>query len=71
MAMKVTKTTFGMLARNRHEANKKTVKLQGMCKSGKWGKTFEAEYYGGEKTPQDVANRFTRNNNKEFRVVEE
>lgn len=68
--MKVTRTTCSMLANIRHNRNKKTVMIQGMCKNGKWGKPFEVEMLGHEKTAEDVVARFIANNNKEYRVAE-
>lgn len=60
--MKVTRTTFNMIQQNRAKANKKTVTLQRKLKSGKWGKPAEHEFFGGEKTAEEVIARLERNN---------
>lgn len=69
--MKVTKTTFNMLQQNRAKANKKTIALQRKLKSGKWGKPTEYEFFGGEKTAEEVISRLERNNpGNTWRVAE-
>lgn len=65
--MKVTKTTFNMLAANR--ANKNGVMVQGQLKSGKWGKPYLAQRFGDE-TDEQVIARLIKLNNKQFRIAE-
>ena len=67
--MKVTKTTFGMIAANRRERNKDVVIVQSMKKDGTWGKAVEAQRFGKE-TDEQVVARLSRLNNKEYRIAE-
>ena len=67
--MKVTRTTFGMLAANRAAAHKDTVMIQGMKKDGTWGKAHECPRYGNE-TDEQVVERMIKNNNKQFRIAQ-
>jgi hypothetical protein len=60
--MKVTRTTLNTLQKIRHERNKKVVTLQRLLKSGKWGKACEYEFFGCEKTAEEVIARLERNN---------
>ena len=53
--MKVTNTTFGMLAANRRE--KRMVELRRIRKDGTPGKVTKYERNGVEKTAQDVIAR--------------
>jgi hypothetical protein len=67
--MKVTKTTFNMIAANRAAANKNTVMIQRMTKSGKWGKAYETQRFGNE-TDEQVVERLIANNGVQFRIAE-
>lgn len=70
--MKVTKTTFSMIVKNRYEANKKVAMLQKKLKSGKWGKPVSYEMFSGEKNSEDVLARIEKlNPGYEWRVAEE
>jgi len=66
--MKVTNTTFNMMAKNRANKNKNTVMIQCMKKDGTWGKPQEYKKYGNE-TDDDVVKRLIKNNNEEFRIA--
>lgn len=69
--MKVTRTTINMLQQIRHERNKKVVTLQRKLKSGGWGKPREYEFYGCEKTAEDVIARLEEYNpNDTWRIAE-
>ena len=59
--MKVTKTTFNMLAANRTKEHKKTVTLQRKLKNGTWGKAREYDMFN-DKTAEEVIARLETNN---------
>lgn len=67
--MKVTKTTFGMIAANRREANKDVVLVQRMKKDGTWGKAMESQRFGKE-TDEQVVERLIKNNGVQFRLAQ-
>ena len=67
--MKVTKTTFNMIAANRAAANKDVIMVQRMLKSGKWGKASEARRFGHE-TDEQIIERLIKNNGVQFRIAE-
>ena len=65
--MKVTRTTFGMLAANRREKNE--VMVQMMKKDGTWGKARPTMRFGKE-TDQDVVERLIKLNGVQYRIAE-
>lgn len=65
--MKVTKTTFNMLAANR--ADKNNIMVQAQLKSGKWGKPFSTQRFGNE-TDEQVISRLVKLNNKQYRIAQ-
>jgi hypothetical protein len=67
--MKVTKTTFGMLAKNRAERNKDVVMVQWMKKNGEWGVARETKRFGHE-TDMEVVERLARLNNTNVRIAQ-
>lgn len=67
--MKVTNTTFGMIAANRAAAHKDVIMVQRMNKSGKWGKPSEARRFGHE-TDEQIVERLIRLNGVQFRIAQ-
>lgn len=67
--MKVTNTTFNMIAANKAAANKDVVMIQAMRKNGTWGKPCEYKRLRKSETDEQVVERLIKNNNKEFRLA--
>lgn len=68
--MKVTRTTFGMLAANRRKARTENVMVQRQRKDGSWGKPMmSAKLFLGE-TDQDVVDRLNKFNSAKYRLAE-
>ncbi len=68
----MTRTNYGngykfkaIMARRSH---KTTVTVQSRKKNGEWGKPRETQVFGNE-TPEQVVERLTKLNNKEFRLA--
>jgi len=68
--MKVTKTTFNMIAANRAAANKDVVMIQRMRKNGTWGKVMEYKRLRKSETDEQVVERLINNNHVQFRLAQ-
>ena len=68
--MKVTKTTFNMIAANRAAANKDVVMIQRMRKNGTWGKAMEYKRLRKSETDEQVVERLISNNHVQFRLAQ-
>lgn len=67
--MRVTNTTFNMIAANRRQAHKDVIFVQRLKKDGEWGKPLEAQRYGKE-TDDEIVERLNCNNpNSIFRIA--
>ena len=64
---KITKTTFNTMTKI--HSTQKTIMVQSLLKSGKWGKAFEAQRLYNESDEQ-VIERLTKLNNKAYRIAE-